>query len=396
MPGGQGRQLKSWAVPLSQPTLREDDLATVVDVYRSGWLTMGPKTAELEAEVAEYAGVDAAVAVSSCTAALHLAQLATGIGEGAEVIVPSLTFVATPSAITYTGARPRFADIRGLTEPWLSVDAAEAAIGPATKAILTVHYGGHLGEVERLAELADAYDLVLIEDAAHAAGSWSAGRHAGGHGAAGALSFSASKNLGIGEGGMLLTNDPQLAARAARLRWHGVSRSIWERHQAQAPNYDVDEIGFNYRLDDPRSALALCKLRRLDADNARRARIDTAFREAFAGLKGLKVTEPPPVGERNSHCLFTLVLDEPVDRQAFRASLADNGVQTSVHFPPAHRSAAHAQPGVRLPNTEAYAERSVSLPMYPDMTSRQQEQVIEAVEQALSRPRQGAAAVARA
>lgn len=384
---GGRRASGDWVVPLSSPLIRDEDLREVIEAYRSGWVAMGPRTAELEDDFREYAGAREAVAVSSCTAALHLACLAVGLGPGDSAIVPSLTFAATANAIAHTGASPRFADIRGLAHPWLSVEAVADALEPSTKAIVSVAYGGHLGETEALAELADSRGIALIEDAAHASGSWTGGRHAGTLGLAGALSFSASKNLGIGEGGMLLTGSREVAERARILRFHGVSASLWERHRAAASSYEIVEAGFNYRIDDPRAALVRARLRRLDADNARRAELDAAYREAFAGESGLAPTAPPPEGERASHCLFTVVLDSGIDRDAFRLSLAERGVQTSMHFPPLHLSPAYSGGRPNLPLTEEYGRRAVTLPMFPHMEERQQELVIDATRKALASQR---------
>lgn len=377
-------------VPLASPLLLESELHEVMDTYRSGWLCMGPRTAELEESMCAYTGAEHAVAVSSCSAALHLACLAADLGPGDTVIAPSLAFAATVNAITLTGAAPRFAEIAALDQPWLSAEAVEAAIEPSTKAIVAMSYGGHPGEIGELAELARRRNLTLIEDAAHASGSWRDGRHVGTFGLAGALSFSASKNLGIGEGGMLLSDDAEVAQRARSLRWHGISASTWERRRAAAPEYTVEEIGLNYRIDDPRAALVNARLRRLDADNQLRAKTDAAYREAFDPAEGLTPVLAPPAGERASHCVFAVVLDEGIDRVAFREHLSAQGVETSIHFPPLHSSSAYGAPATQLPLTEAFSERVVSLPIFPHMEGWQRDLVIEATLAAATRPRSDA------
>lgn len=376
------------SVPLASPRLLESELREAIDVYRSGWLCMGPRTAELEASMCAYTGARHAVAVSSCTAALHIACLTAGLGPGDSAIVPSLTFAATANAIAYTGATPRFAEIVALDRPWLSVAGAEAAIDPSTKAIVTMAYGGHPGEIEALAELARRRGLVLIEDAAHASGSWLNGRHVGTFGLVGALSFSASKNLGVGEGGMLLTDDEEVAGRARSLRWHGISASTWERHRADAPEYTVEETGFNYRIDDARAALVNARLRRLDDDNRQRAEIEAGYRDAFAGDTGISAVEEPPPGERASHCVFAIVLDEGLSRSAFRRRLAQRGVQTSIHFPALHTGPSYGRQGAGLPLTEAFAARAVSLPIFPHMEDWQRELVIDATLEAAAAGRE--------
>src|SRR6266508_4156951 len=202
-----------WRVPLAEFVIAEDDMAAVVATYRSGWLTMGPRTAEFERLFAEYTGAGDAIAVSNGTAALHLACLVAGLGPGDEVIVPSLTFVATVNAIAYTGAHPVFADIAAVDQPWLSVTACEPAITERTRAVLTVAFGGHCGEIEALRAMCQRHGLLLLEDTAHAAGSRLHGRHLGTYGAASAFSMFSNKNLAVGEGGVVVTSDKAVAAR---------------------------------------------------------------------------------------------------------------------------------------------------------------------------------------
>ena len=376
--------MSDWQVPLSAVRLTDADIEAAVDVYRSGWLSMGPRTQELEGAFSEYAGSGHCLAVSSCTAGLHLAMSGVGLGPGDEAIVPSITFVASANAIAYTGARPVFAEIAAVDRPWLSAETAERAITPDTKAIVGVSYAGHPGDIEGLKELAEDRGLALIEDAAHGSGSWLGDRHLGTFGVAGAISFSAGKNLGIGEGGVLLTDDDELAERARLMRWHGVTRSIWERHQANTESYDVSGLGFNYRIDDARAALARSRLSRLDDDNSRRAAIESVYRDELGDLAGVSMLATPPEGARVSHSMFAVVVDEGVDRDAFRDSLAQSGIQTSVHFAPVHRFELYAGSGADLPVADAFAARAVSLPMFPEMEEGQQAQVIDAVKQALS------------
>src|SRR5438093_252196 len=270
--------MSAWRVPLADVVLSEDDIAAVAETYRSGWLSMGPETERFEAALAAYTGARHAIATASGTAALHLICLAAGLGAGDEVVVPSMTFVATVNAVAYTGATPVFADVAGLTEPWLSAAAAEAAITPRTKAVMTMAYGGHAGETAALRELCERRGLLLLEDAAHAAGSRLGGRHLGTFGRAGAFSLFSNKNLAVGEGGLLVTDDDDLAARARLLRSHGITTLTWDRHRGHASGYDVVALGFNYRIDEPRAALAARRLGRLDAENAARPRPDDGCR----------------------------------------------------------------------------------------------------------------------
>jgi dTDP-4-amino-4,6-dideoxygalactose transaminase len=375
--------MSAWRVPLADVVIAEEDIAAVAETYRSGWLSMGPETERFEAALAAYAGVRHAVATANGTAALHLMCLAAGLQAGDEVVVPSMTFVASVNAIAYTGATPVFADVAGLTEPWLSAAAAEAAISERTRAILSVSYGGHAGEVEALQELAERRGLVLLEDAAHAIGGRLGARALGTHGAAGALSFFANKNLAVGEGGAVVTDDDDVAARVRLLRSHGMTSLSWDRHRGHATGYDVVALGFNYRIDEPRATLGRVRLARLDGEVARRAELVDRYRRRLAAQSGLVCALPDAPGETPAHHLFTVVADPEIDRDAVRAHLAAAGVQTSLHYPPAHRLSVHRRTGSNLPITEAYGERAISLPLFANMTDLQHDLVVESLASAL-------------
>jgi dTDP-4-amino-4,6-dideoxygalactose transaminase len=375
--------MSNWSVPLADVVVPEDDIAVVADVYRSGWLSMGPETEAFEREFATYTGARHAVAVTNGTAALHLACVAAGLGAGDEVVVPSMTFVATVNAIAYVGATPVFADIVGLTEPWLDPDAVAAALTPRTKAIMTMAYGGHPGETAALAALACDRGVMLLEDAAHAPGSWLGHRHLGTVGLVGAFSFFSNKNLAVGEGGMVVTDDDEIAERLRLLRSHGMTTLTWDRHRGHAADYDVVTLGFNYRLDEPRAALARRRLARLDDENQGRVELDRRYREDLGSIDGITAALEPEPGGRQSHHLFTVVLDASLDRARFRQELATRGVQTSLHYPPVHRFAIYADGAPELPLTEAYGARAVTLPLFATMTEAQQRTVLHGVRSAL-------------
>jgi dTDP-4-amino-4,6-dideoxygalactose transaminase len=380
--------MSDWKVPLADVQITEADIAAVVDTYRSGWLSMGPRTAELERAFGDYTGARHAIAVANGTAALHLLCLAAGLGPGDEVIVPSLTFVATVNAIAYTGATAVFADVVGLTEPWLAADSCALALSSRTRAIMTMHYGGHPGELAAVGDLAAERELILLEDAAHAAGSRLAGRQLGTVGAAGAFSFFSNKNLAVGEGGMVVTDDDDLAKQMRLLRSHGMTTLTWDRHRGHASSYDVVALGFNYRIDEPRAALALSRLARLDEENTVRRALDARYRDLLEDIDGVEPTRSPPADSTSAHHLFTVVLDAGTDQEAFRAALADRGIQTSVHYPPVHDFSIYAEPGRSLPLTESYAARTVTLPLYAHMSEAQQDLVVGAVRDArAARPR---------
>jgi dTDP-4-amino-4,6-dideoxygalactose transaminase len=376
--------MPEWRVPLADVEVSEEEIAAVAETYRSGWLSMGPRTEELEERFAQYVGSAHAIAVTNGTAALHLICAAAGLGPGDEVIVPSLTFVATAGAIRQTGATPVFADIAGIDRPWLAAEAAAAAVGDRTKAIMNMTYGGHPSESAALRDLAADRGLILLEDAAHGLGGSGEGRQLGTFGLAGGFSFFSNKNLPIGEGGMVVTDDDDLAARARLLRSHGMTTLTWDRHRGHASGYDVVEPGFNYRIDEPRATLAIERLARLDADNARRAAAAALYRERLEGFDGITPTAPAPEGSMSANHLFTAALAEGIDRDAVRESLAANGVQTSMHYPPIHRFSAY-RAEVELPVTEAYAERAVTLPLFPGIGEEQIELVVRSLGEALER-----------
>jgi dTDP-4-amino-4,6-dideoxygalactose transaminase len=377
--------MPQWTVPLADVVVPEEDIAVVADVYRSGWLSMGPRTEELEARLAEFTGARHALAVANCTVGLHLMCAASGLGPGDEVIVPSLTFVASVNAIRYTGATPVFAEIAGLDAPWLAAAAVEAAITDRTKAIMTVAYGGNPGAIEELEQLARRRGLVLLEDVAHAAGTRLHGRHAGTFGAAGGFSFFSNKNLAAGEGGAVICDDDDLAARMRLLRSHGMTTLTWDRHRGHASSYDVVALGFNYRIDEPRAALVARRLERLDAENARRARIVERYHEALDAVAEVTPALPASVPDAVvAHHLFVVVLEDGLDRDAFRSVLHDRGVQTSLHYPPAHRFSIHGAGAARLPLTDEFSERAVTLPLFAHMTGDQLDAVVDAVSAAIA------------
>jgi dTDP-4-amino-4,6-dideoxygalactose transaminase len=379
--------MTTWSVPLADVQLDDEDLEAVMDAYRSGWLSMGPRTERFEAAFAEYTGTKHALAVANGTAALHLMCLSAGIGPGDEVVVPSLTFVATVNAIAYTGATPVFADVAGIDAPWLSAAAVERQLTRQTRAIMAMTYGGRAGETSALRNLSRRSGLLLLEDAAHATGARLGGRHLGTFGAAGAFSFFSNKNLVAGEGGALVSDDDELANKARLFRSHGMTTLTWDRHRGHASGYDVVALGFNYRIDEPRAALAHARLARLDNENRRRAAHVARYCELLAGVDGLTLLREPAPDEEPAHHLFAIVLDDDIDRDDFRRKLAERGVQTSVHYPPVHRFSIYSERVDSLPNTDAYSARTVSLPLFPHMSGEQLHLVVDSVVSALGNRR---------
>lgn len=368
-----------WKVPLSDVLVDAEIDDAVTEAVRSGWWSMGPRVAEFEQEFAALCGSEWAFAVSNGTAALHLALLALGVGPGDEVLLPSLTFVAAANTVGHVGATPVFCDIAGPHDLNVAPEDLEAAVTPATRAIMLMHYGGHACAMPAVMEIAARHGLAVIEDAAHAVGASCDGRMCGAIGDIGCFSFFANKNLSTAEGGMVVTDDPVLAERVRLLRSHGMTTLTWDRHRGHASSYDVVEQGLNYRLDELRAAIGLVEVRRIQDRNRARARVVERYRAALDGVHGLQM--PFRDDETAAHHLAVVVLPDGLSRDDFRTGLAASGIQTSVHYPPIHQFSYYRELGERrpLPNTDEVARRLVTLPLYPHMRDEDVSAVTDAV-----------------
>ncbi len=370
-------------IPLFDLQLEPQDLDAVAEALRSGWLTLGPRTEAFEQAFAEHLGSKHCVAVSSCTAALHLAYLAAGVGPGDEVIVPSITFAATASAVVYAGGTPVFADIIGPEDPSLDPQDVAARITPRTKAVGVVHMAGYPAPVRELRALCDEHGIALIEDVAHAPDADIDGRKLGTFGLAGAFSFFSNKVLSVGEGGLLATDDDDVATLARRLRDHDVSSSAWERSRATEPTtYDVETLGFNYRWDEPRAALLLSRLDRLGRDVARRRELSLAYRRALADIPGVVLPYTDESVLQSSCYVMPIVLEDLGKQGPLRIALREkHGVQTSLLYPSVHEFTAYRErwPGISLPRSERWSRTEVTIPLFPHMTEEQQGRVVAAI-----------------
>jgi dTDP-4-amino-4,6-dideoxygalactose transaminase len=348
---------------------------------------MGPKTQDFEARFAHFLGVKHAFAVTNGTAALHLACEVLGLAGGDEVLCPALTFVASPNAILYTGARPVFVDINGPHNLNLSVADAAEKVTDRTRAIMVVHYGGYPCDLDAITALAQQHGLRIIEDCAHAPGAVYHAAHgprlAGTLGDIGCFSFFANKNMTTGEGGMVVTDDDGLAGKIKVARSHGMTTLTWDRHRGHSFSYDVGARGYNYRLDEMRAALGMVQLARLEPGNARRRELTRAYRDKLRGLESLEVPflDAP---DGSAHHLFPILLKENAQRKDFMAALARQGIQTSIHYPPVHlfsyyRSLWEEGHDHRLPRTEETAARLVTLPLYSSLTMAQLDSVVAAI-----------------
>lgn len=370
-------------VPLSDLYVDEELLKAAGEAIASGWWSMGPGVASFESAFAEYVGSAHALAVANGTAALHLALLGLGCGQGDEVVLPSLNFVAAANAVHHTGALPVFCDVVGEEDLNLDVHDLERALTRRTKAIVALHYGGYPCDMESLLELARGRGIAVVEDAAHAPGSRLGGRFCGTFGAAGCFSFFSNKNMPVGEGGMLVTDDEALAERFRLLRSHGMTTLTWDRHRGHAHSYDVVLPGFNYRLDEIRAAMGIVQLGRLEAENDARGEAVRRYLSELHQKAGLTIAFAERIGhgqEPLAHHIAVLLLPPGADREAFRSELRERGIQTSVHYPPIHTFTAYASDTRRaLPKTEALATRLVTLPLFGRMSEDQLGHVVESV-----------------
>jgi len=373
-------------LPFSKPSLGEPEIQELIEVIRSGWITSGPRVKRFEEDFARYVGADHAVAVSSCTAALHLALLGHGIGPGDEVVTSSLTWPATVNMIERVGARPIFADVDPATLQ-IGPEAVATVLSQHTRALLPVHFAGQACDLDALAELAAPGRLPLIEDAAHAIGTEYRGRRVGGGGTMACFSFHPAKNMTTGEGGMITTGDADLAERLRSLRFHGVNRDAWSRYgQARSARYETVTPGFKYNLTDLQAALGIHQLAKLDAFIAERAQLASLYRES---LEDVDVVGLPGFAEhttRHAWHLFVVTLDlERVrcDRDRFGVLLGERGIGTGLHFTAVHlheyyRDRYGHRPG-DLPHTEWASERVISLPLFPGMSKEDVALVCQAI-----------------
>lgn len=376
---------RSTLLPFHQPWIDESDIEEVVDTLRSGWLTMGPKTVRFEEAFADYLGARHAIAVTSCTAALHLALDVAGIGPGDEVITSVYTFTSTAAVILHLRAVPVLVDVLPGT---LNMDPADVArkITPRTRAIIPVHLAGVPCDMDALRDLATRHGLVIIEDAAHALPARYRGRTVGTIGDLTAFSFYAGKNLTTGEGGMVTTDRDEYVERLRTRRLHGISRDAWKRYSADGSwYYEVDYPGFKYNMTDINAALGLQQLRKLEMFQELRNRYVGLYTQGLSDLPGVRLPEAPPDVESAWH-LYILQLDLDaltIDRNAFIEHLKRENVSTSVHFIPLHihpyyRTTFGYQPQ-DFPNALHAYERAISLPLYPRMSEDDVWDVVAAV-----------------
>jgi dTDP-4-amino-4,6-dideoxygalactose transaminase len=365
---------------VSEPILGAEEKSALAAVIESGLVTMGDRVQEFEQAFARLHEAEDSIAVGSCTAALHLILHALGIGPGDEVLVPSLTFVATANSVLYVGARPVFVDIESPAAPLMSLEEAEAKCTARTKAVIIVHFAGYLAHRDAWQSFARRKGLLLIEDAAHAPGLPAAGTF----GEAAAFSFYGNKNMTTAEGGAVIARSRSLREAIRRARSHGMTSGTRQRLDSRSPDYDVTMLGFNYRMDELRAAVGLVQLKRLPEWNDIRRSLSLRYRQLIARhcpSVMVPFADPWP----SAHHLMPVVLPASISRQAVIDGLRKRGVQTTVHYPPVHRLTFYKDlgPDSHLPRTEEFAARELTLPLHPGMTPETVELVVNSLAAAL-------------
>ena len=360
----------SWRIPFFDTKFGADEEEAILRPLRAGWLTMGEEVIQLESELKQASGAKHAIAVTNCTAALHLASVALGISSGDEILCPTMTFCATANAPRSTGASVQFCESVGPNDLTIDPDSIQERISPRTRAIFVVHYAGFPCQIEGILAIAKRHDLPVVEDCAHALFTSHQGKMLGRYGKVGCFSFFSNKNATCGEGGALMTDDDALAERLRLLRSHGMTTLTLDRYKGRAFSYDVMEAGFNYRLDEIRAALMRSQLRKLPEFLDRR-------RELFSHYVNRLVDSPitlPFVGGRFNAALpntgvhlMSVLLPVQTDRLGVMEHLKKQGIQTSIHYPLVHEFAAYRDSVQPLPRTEQLGRRQLSLPFYPGM-----------------------------
>lgn len=375
-----------YKITLSDISYDREEIKVVEEVLRSGWLSQGKLTEEFENTFSHLIGVNFSLAVSNCTTALHLALLSCGITQGDEVIVPSLTFVATASSVIYAGAKPIFTDIESLTQPTICSEDVESKINERTKVIIPVHYAGYPANMRKLQKICRKHNLKLIEDSAHAINVKYNGKKLGAIGDAGCFSFFANKNITMGEGGMLVTNDKNVYNKARLMRSHSVTSTTYERHKIKFKEYDVVGVGFNYRITEIAAALGLAQLKKLSKINAIRKKLVATYKKELANVEEI-IIPFFNFTEDSGHHIFPILVKRTKDRLKLIEHLNRSGIQVSHHYQPIHlftfyRNAFKTKKG-NLPLTEDFASKEITLPLHQNLTVKEIEYICNKIKEGL-------------
>lgn len=370
----------AYKIPLFNLNFDEREAQAAYDTIKSGWISTGPKNAELEQMFIDMWNVKYAVSMSNCTDSLHVCCMVCGFGPGDEVIVPSLTFAASCNCIRYVGATPVFADIVGPEHINIDPKDIEAKITPRTKGIVAVHLAGFPADMDAIMEIARKHNLKVIEDACHGPLSEYKGKKLGTIGDCAAFSFFSNKNISTGEGGMFITNNEEMAKKARLIRSHGMSTMSYQRASGHATEYDITCLGYNFRMDDIRASIAIEQLKKLPEDLKVRSHVRERYLDNLSKID--RVVVPfSEWKEFTSNYIFPIVIKDSTKekRNALREYIHARGIQTSVHYPAAHRFSTYKELGAVLPMTEYVTDNEVTLPMYAALTMDQIDFICEVV-----------------
>lgn len=362
-------------IPVQRPSIGREELTSVEEVFKTGWLGMGSVTKEFEDAVGKFLGAKNVIAVNTGTTALHMAFDAAGLGPGDEVITPSLTYVATTQAITATGAKPVFCDVE---EDTLNMDVrdAEKRITSRTKAIVPVHYRGLPCDMDRILEIARRYNLRVIEDAAHAFGSCYKGKKIGSFGDLTCFSFDPIKNITCGEGGAVITHDDKSLELLRRKRILGIDNDTWSRYKNERSwFYDVTTQGYRYHMANINAAIGLVQLKKYEGMNSRKVSIAKRYDQEFSGLKKIRLLKT----DYNGIGFFMYIIRVLKDREGLMKFLKERDIGTGIHYIPSHVFSFYKRKGVNLPVTEKLYKQILTIPLFPDMSDEQAGQVISAI-----------------
>jgi dTDP-4-amino-4,6-dideoxygalactose transaminase len=376
----------SWRVPLTKLELSDAEVESALDAVRSEWLTMGPRTQHLEAAFASYTGSEHVVAVSSGTAALHLACLAAGVGPDDEVIVPAMTFVATAHGPRNCGATAVLSDSVGPLDPTIDPEAVESLIGERTRAVIAVHFCGYPAATDALRSLCDRRGIVLIEDCAQAAGGRYGpdGALVGTKCSAGCFSFFSKTQLGVGEGGAVTAQDADIADRVRSLRSHAMTTVTWDRHRGHAETYDVTDLGFNYRIDELRAALAHARLDALDTALEGLRQVAEGYRRRLADIDGVEIPFDGDAVAWSGHFAFPVLLADRLTRDTVRERMHDQGVQTTF-YPALTQLTEYRDAAPRgAQRAEEFADRHCALPLSPSLDDEELDVVVTALTESVA------------
>lgn len=375
----------AYDIPLFNLNFDEKEAKAAYETIKSGWISTGPKCAELEQMFVDMWNVKYAVSVTNCTDALHLCCLVCGVGPGDEVLCPSLTFAASANCIRYAGATPVFCDIVGPNHINIDPEDIKKKITPKTKAIVVVHMAGYPAKMDEIMAIVKEHNLKVIEDACHGPLSEYKGKKLGTIGDCAAFSFFSNKNISTGEGGMFISNSEELANKARLMRSHGMTTMSYQRASGHATAYDIVELGYNFRLDDIRASIAIEQLKKLPGDLEKRILVRKRYVENLSKIKGV-VVPFADCSEFTSNYIMPVVLTQGSkdDRDAIREKIHAAGIQTSVHYPAIHKFSIYKDYGAVLPQTEYVTDHEITLPMYAALTMEQVDFICETVNKAIN------------